>query len=128
MPEIMFNPILTPGISTSGNIQRPSQNAVPAKSFDKVLNEELENTDSVKFSKHALSRLDTRDIALNSSDLQKLGSAVDAASAKGVKDSLVLLDGLAFIVDVGSRTVVTALPLEETNSSVFTNIDGAVIA
>ena len=128
MPEIMFNPILTPGISTSGSVPAARTGTVPTKSFDKVLSEELENTDGVKFSKHALSRLETRDIELGSNDLQKLGTAVDAASAKGVKDSLVLLGGLAFIVDVNSRTVVTALSLEETNSSVFTNIDGAVIA
>jgi flagellar operon protein len=52
---------------------------------------------------------------------------VEQASKKGVCDSLVLVDSLAFIVNVPSRTVVTAMDQTETNSNVFTNIDGAVI-
>ena len=39
----------------------------------------------------------------------------------------VLVDDIAFIVNVPSKTVVTAMDQAETNSNVFTNIDGAVI-
>ena len=44
-----------------------------------------------------------------------------------MNESLVLVDDLAFIVNVPNRTVITAMEQGETNSNVFTNIDGAVI-
>ena len=47
------------------------------------------------------------------------------ARAKGVKESLVCVDDLAFIVNVTNNTVVTAMNQED--EKVFTNIDGAVI-
>ena len=50
------------------------------------------------------------------------------ASEKGIKDSLILIDQLAFIVNVPNNTVVTAMDQTENKSNVFTNIDGAVIA
>ena len=40
---------------------------------------------------------------------------------------MVLVDDMAFIVNVKSRTVVTAVKDEELKENVFTNIDGAVI-
>jgi flagellar operon protein len=52
---------------------------------------------------------------------------VDQAKNKGINESLVLVDSLAFIVNVPNRTVVTAMDQTETQSNIFTNIDGAVI-
>ena len=52
---------------------------------------------------------------------------MEKANAKGIKDSLVLIDKLAFIVNVPSNTVVTAMDQSETSENIFTNIDGAVI-
>ena len=57
----------------------------------------------------------------------RLQKGIAAADSKGVNDSLVLVDDIAFIVNVPSKTVVTAMDQAETNSNVFTNIDGAVI-
>ena len=57
----------------------------------------------------------------------RLRDGMEKANAKGIKDSLVLMDKLAFIVNVPSNTVVTAMDQSETNENVFTNIDGAVI-
>ncbi len=49
------------------------------------------------------------------------------ASEKGIKESLVMVDSLAFIVSVPNQTVITAMDQTETDENVFTNIDGAVI-
>ena len=46
---------------------------------------------------------------------------------KGIKESLMIMDKLAFIVNVPSSTVVTALDSSASKEQVFTNIDGAVI-
>lgn len=81
----------------------------------------------LKFSKHAANRLNTRNIELSDSQVMRLQDGMEKANAKGIKDSLVLMDKLAFIVNVPSNTVVTAMEQSETNENVFTNIDGAVI-
>ena len=40
---------------------------------------------------------------------------------------MVIVDSLAFIVNVPNQTVVTAMDQTESEDNVFTNIDGAVI-
>ena len=82
---------------------------------------------ATKFSKHASQRLESRNISLSEEQNARLEDGVEQAHAKGIKDSLVLVDSLAFIVNVPSKTVVTAMDQTETQSNIFTNIDGAVI-
>ena len=48
------------------------------------------------------------------------------AREKGIQESLVMVDNLAFIVNISNNTVITAV--NDTQDSVFTNIDGAVIS
>jgi flagellar operon protein len=83
---------------------------------------------SVQFSKHALARVQRRGIELDSSTLGRLSQGVDRAASKGSRDSLVLVDGTAFVVSVNNRTVITAVGSEHMKENVFTNIDSAVIA
>ena len=97
-------------------------------SFQDVLKGTIEkNSDSIKFSKHASNRLADRNIELSEEQMERLMQGANKAGAKGIKDSLVLVDQLAFIVNVPSSTVVTAMDQSETDENVFTNIDGAVI-
>lgn len=108
-----------------------NQKPVSDISFDEILREKqsrqaMENA-NLKFSKHASMRLMDRNISLTESQNSRLENGVRQASAKGINESLVLVDSLAFIVNVPNRTVVTAMDQTETNSNVFTNIDGAVI-
>jgi flagellar operon protein len=102
----------------------PQINEPQGKSFDEVLRGEL---DSVKFSHHAQTRLESRNITLSDSDLKQLADAVDRAGQKGSQDSLVLMKNVAFIVNVKNRTVVTAVDGDNLNDNVFTNIDSAVL-
>jgi len=101
------------------------------KSAFKDLLEKYDNTGTqgseLKFSKHASARLRTRDITLDHTQLDRLQDGVSRADAKGIKDSLMIMDELAFIVNVPSSTVITAMDSTESNEQVFTNIDGAVI-
>lgn len=102
------------------------------ESFGSLLGRELQDAvgpagADVRFSKHAESRLQTRNITLGAQQMRRLSSAVDRAQEKGVSDSLVVMDSLAFIVSVPGRTVVTAMPVAEAGGHVFTQIDGAVI-
>jgi len=82
----------------------------------------------LQFSKHALARVQRRGIELDPSTLGRLSQGVQRAASKGSRDSLVLVDGTAFVVSVSNRTVITAVGSEHMKDNVFTNIDSAVIA
>lgn len=100
-------------------------------SFEEVLRRQQSlsaaGNEKLKFSKHATQRLESRGISLSEEQNTRLQSGVEKASAKGINESLVLVDSLAFIVNVPNKTVVTAMDQTETQSNIFTNIDGAVI-
>lgn len=119
----------------AGNIKRiqgsypqhiQSQAHQNAGEFEKLLQENIAKHSEVKFSKHAESRLQMRNIRLSQDQRERINAAVKKAQNKGVKDSLVLMDNLAFVVNVKSKTVITAVNSNELKENVFTNIDGAV--
>lgn len=97
-------------------------------SFQEILQQKaLQDAGSLKFSKHALGRLNDRNIELSEGQLERLNEGAQRAGQKGIRDSLVIVDELAFIVNVPNQTVVTAMDSTETSNNVFTNINGAVI-
>ncbi len=97
-------------------------------SFAQVLEQEVRKVEEVRFSLHALERLRLRNIQLTQREVQALGSAVNRVAEKGGRDLLVVMDGVAFVVNVPSRTVITAIDQAHLRGSVFTQIDSAVIA
>ena len=98
-------------------------------SFADILKEKQDTQaiSELKFSKHAAMRLENRNISLSEEQSERLESGVQKASEKGINESLVVMDSLAFIVNVPNKTVVTAMEQNEATDNVFTNIDGAVI-
>ncbi|SDB10494.1 TIGR02530 family flagellar biosynthesis protein [Eubacterium oxidoreducens] len=96
-------------------------------SFEEIFLQKAKEDGGVKFSKHASQRLDDRNITLTAEQNERLEGGIEKANEKGIKDSLVLMDSLAFIVNVPNKTVVTAMDQTETQGNIFTNIDGAVI-
>ena len=96
-------------------------------SFQELLDKATGIGREVRFSKHASNRLSTRNIELTKGQMERLNEGTKKAQEKGIRDSLVLVDSLAFIVNVPSSTVVTAMEQSETQENIFTNIDGAVI-
>lgn len=96
--------------------------------FAQIFEQKTQADSSIlKFSKHATGRLNERNIELSDSQMTRLKTGMKAASEKGIQESLVLMDQLAFIVNVKNQTVVTAMDQKDTTQNVFTNIDGAVI-
>lgn len=87
-----------------------------------------EKRQEVVFSAHATDRLARRGIRFSDADRQRLSEAVSAVQEKGGRNSLVLMGNTALIVNVPSRTVVTALGAGTANERVITNIDSAVIS
>jgi len=110
------------GLRDKTPVQIPAEDAT---SFQSILKRELK---SVKFSAHAQERLKTRNIEFNEKEINKLQNAVDRAEQKGSRDSLVLMNDLALIVNIKNRMVITAMDHQSLREHVFTNIDSAVIA
>jgi flagellar operon protein len=94
--------------------------------FSEILKQQLNTPESLKFSAHAQSRLQSRQISLNEQQMERLRQGVGQAEGKGSKESLVLLDNLAFVVSVKNKTVVTALDNAVQSGHVFTQIDSTV--
>jgi flagellar operon protein len=124
MAEI--NGIAVPFIPIVGeNVEAKRTGIKGGPSFDSIFREELEK---IKFSSHALKRLESRNIELNDRDIQRIQLAVEKAEMKGSKDSLVMMDNTAFIVNIPNKTVVTAMEVSQSSENVFTNIDSVVFA
>jgi flagellar operon protein len=130
MTPPLHNPALVPPVgATAPAAPRPA--AAPAApkgaSFAEVL-KQREACSGVQFSGHALDRVQRRGIDTSPQTLQRLDGAVQRAAAKGARESVVLLDGTAFVVSVRNKTVITAVDAQSMREHVFTNIDSAVIA
>lgn len=124
--EFQRTRILTEQITQPQPIEK-SEKAYSGESFEKIFQRQLESAKNLTFSKHAKLRMVERNINLTESQLNRLNEAVQKAEAKGVKDTLVLMDQMAFIVSVNNSTVVTAMSGSDIQGNVFTQIDGAVI-
>lgn len=83
--------------------------------------------DGVKFSNHAVERMQTRGIRFTPEDMGRLNDAVGRAAAKGSKDSLILMNDSALIVSVKNKTVVTVMDKTALKENVFTNIDSTIV-
>lgn len=88
----------------------------------------LANVEQVHFSNHVQKRIQTRNIVMTEDNVSRLSEAIDKAEKRGGKSSLVLMDDLAFVVNVPNRTVVTAMPVNNRGEGVFTQIDSVVLA
>jgi flagellar operon protein len=97
------------------------------EAFHEILDKALTGSNGLSFSSHAQSRLLSRQILLSNEQMARLQHGVEQAAEKGARDSLVMLDNLAFIVSVSNRKVVTALDGATRTGNVFTQIDSAVI-
>lgn len=123
-PLITNKPSMLAGNAASSPIR---QQNTAIGGFDSILKQKQAENEEIKFSKHAELRLQSRNISLTQAQKDKMKEAVAKAESKGVRDSLVLMDNLAFVVNVRNRTVITAANSNELKENVFTNIDGAVI-
>jgi flagellar operon protein len=96
-------------------------------SFQDVLTGELTRNANLKFSAHAQERLAKRNIKLSEQDFQRFYTGVNKVASKGARESVILVDDVAFVVSVKNRTVVTAVDGQNLKENVFTNIDSVVI-
>jgi flagellar operon protein len=131
--DFPHNPALVPpglsparganGATATESPQRPQP--ITGPSFEQVFRQKA---GKLEFSGHAVQRIERRGIDLGNGTLERLTAGVDRAAGKGARESVVFVDGTAFVVSVRNRTVITAVDREHMREHVFTNIDSAVIA
>ena len=126
MSVVEHNPaLLPPGLAPAGrSAATPATQAPSGPSFADVLGAKQQ----VRFSAHALQRVERRGIDVSPATLGRLNDGVERAAGKGARASVVFVDATAFVVSVPNRTVITAVDRDHMKQQVFTNIDSAVIA
>lgn len=118
-------PVQPSGRVTSNEHIKQSAGAAQT-SFQQLFEQQLSRSGSLKFSHHASQRIQERGMNLSAELMSKMSNAVDQAAAKGSKQSLLLVQNAAYIVNVPSRTVITALDNPFQQGHVFTAIDSTV--
>ncbi len=96
------------------NLEKPTQSS-------------LAGSDSLRFSNHAVDRMRSRGVSFGPEQLAQIERAVQKAQAKGARETLVLTDESALIVNIKSQTVVTVMDKSSLKENVFTNIDSTVV-
>lgn len=113
------------GTAAKARVQQQGQSA-----FGAMLRQELAKSgqpaQGVAFSKHAISRAQERGIEVTDDLMDQLAGSVVRAQAKGATNILAMDTEKAFIINVPSGKVITAITQEEMKENIFTNIDGAV--
>ncbi len=115
--------VVKPNTSTQNQTDK---NTVNGASFNDVLSR-IKSNDSIKFSKHAMDRLNSRNISLTEDEIDRINDGVNKAQSKGVREALIMMDNKVFVASVQNKTIITAVAGEQLKDNVFTNIDGAVI-
>ncbi|MBD5115425.1 MAG: hypothetical protein HDT46_09565 [Ruminococcaceae bacterium] len=112
-------------VGTEVNSQKVNEKG---NSFADELRTMLSGKSQVQFSNHAIKRLESREIDVTENDaLERLNKGVELAAQKGCGQSLILVDGTAYIVSVANNKVITTVSQADLKENVFTNIDSTVI-
>lgn len=118
-PGSISQPGSTP--STNRDLQRSSHFA------EELRRAREQDSAGFKLSAHAQDRIHQRGISLSAAEQQSLNDAFAQLEEKGSKDALLLRPDAAFIVNVPSRTVVTAVETGALKERIFTQIDSALM-
>ena len=125
------NPVIPPHaperIQPIGPTPRPTPTQPTGTSFGDILKQKVDTAKEIVFSAHARDRLIHRNIQLTPNDMERLRGGIQMAAGKGARESLVLMNELAFVVSVPNRTVITAMTGNSMKGNVFTQIDSAVV-
>lgn len=114
-------------VDVSNRLPKDGQN----NEFSELLNSQLIEEQKplhggINLSTHAAKRLQERQIDFNGDEYLKVRDAISKLSEKGSRNSLVVTDKAAYIVDVANNKVVTAVDKGSMSENVFTKIDSTV--
>lgn len=105
---------------------RPSSGGAGAREFGDAFARALER-EGVRFSRHALERLQRRHIRMTEGDVTRIAEAMRELRGRGGRISLLLMGDTTLVTNVDQRTVITALDRYGEQNRVFTQIDSAAV-
>ncbi|MGZ9584633.1 TIGR02530 family flagellar biosynthesis protein [Paenibacillus marinisediminis] len=117
---------IQPSGRTHGAEAASRSNTSQQASFKRMFEQELKRSEDLQFSHHATQRMMERGMNMTPELMSKMNDAISQAASKGSKQSLLLVQDAAYIVNVPSRTVITALDDPFKQGHVFTAIDSAI--
>jgi len=126
MATAPVNPALLAPVGAAAPVEEARSAAPASNGFGDVLR--VRSAAAMSFSQHALQRIQRRGIDVSPQILHRLQDGMGRAAGKGARDSVVFVNGTAFVVSISNQTVITAVDPAHMRDFVFTNIDSAVIA
>ena len=115
--------------SSQERLQKNENKLKGVSEFKKMLNHSSDHNiknHGVKISQHAAKRLDERKINVDTQEFMKIREGLDKLKEKGGRDSLVITQHGAYIMDVDKQTMVTAIDKNDMADNVFTKIDSTI--
>lgn len=94
-------------------------------SFQSMLDTAVRQRGTWNVSQHAQQRFSQRGISLSSGDLEAMERAAKQAEAKGSKNAYMIVGQAGMVVNLPSRTIVTAM--DHQTDKVVTQIDSVVV-
>jgi len=125
--NVVIPPVIAPARPRGVPVQIPPAGAPQFRDVLRTTTAPAASGTPLKFSAHAMQRLESRNITLTSDDIARMNAMADKAAAKGSKQSLFMLNDVALVVSIKNRTVITAVDQDSMKQNVFTNIDSAAI-
>ena len=123
------NNFLIPNVTKINDKAKETNKLEKGKSseFGELVQKEIDRKeDGINISTHAAKRLKERNIEVNSDEFYKLKEAMDKLKEKGGRESLIITNTGAYIVDVKNSTIVTAIDKENIRDNIFTKIDSTI--
>ena len=84
MNDNLIRPVTT-GLDIQTNPKVNKNDSSYKNDFEKILNQTIKQNTDIKFSKHAMERLNQRNITLTQSEIEQVKDAIELADSKGIK-------------------------------------------
>ena len=124
--------ILSSGISHLLRNRKPSQGSPSSgisHEFRNILNNEIGKRDErqgIELSLHAAQRIKDRNLQVDHEEFTKLKDGIGKLRDKGGRESLIVTEKGAYIVDIDKNKIVTAMDKNSLGENVFTKIDSTL--
>jgi flagellar operon protein len=125
-----INESLIPQVNSSSLKKKaPVAQGPSSQEFEQLLKQEISPAKKdvdLTISKHAQKRIDDRSLDFDQNEFLKIKDAITKLRDKGGKDSLIITNKAAYIVDVNNERIVTAMNKDDMSENVFTKIDSTL--
>ena len=127
--------IISSGISNllknrnPSDVARGTQDGRMAKEFQSILQNEVDKREDrygIELSLHAAQRIRDRNLNVDGEEFGKLREGIDRLKDKGGRESLIVTEKAAYIVDIDRNKIVTAIDKNNLGENVFTKIDSTL--